>query len=222
MKKYFKDLGNSSSLKEGAYKIIKLQIITGNLKPGRWLRVEELSKSLNISNPPIREALNMLEREGFVTIIPRKGAKIADVTSQKAEDLFEVRELLESFALKKSVGKIPLKKLEKIEYEFKEFINKIENDENRIQYLNLDKKFHDFLTENCGNKELIKLLTNLSERIYWFRSLSLSKTSFNDATKKHLSIIDSIKKNDKKLIKESIKQHFKGAKKSLLREVKSL
>ncbi len=60
------------SLKDKAYQVIKFGITRGNLKPGLFLAEEKLSKSMNISRGPIREALNRLEKEGFITIIPRK------------------------------------------------------------------------------------------------------------------------------------------------------
>ncbi|HDK25905.1 MAG TPA: GntR family transcriptional regulator, partial [Candidatus Atribacteria bacterium] len=87
MKEYFEDLGNNLSLKDRVYQNIKLQIIRGNLKPGTRLLEEELSKAMNISRAPIREALNRLEKEGFVTITPRKGAVVAHITAQMIEDI---------------------------------------------------------------------------------------------------------------------------------------
>ncbi|GAH77263.1 unnamed protein product, partial [marine sediment metagenome] len=106
MKEYFENLGNYLSLKDKVYQNIKSQIIIGVLKPGTRLPEEELSKAMNISRAPIREAFNRLEKEGFVTVIPRKGAAVSKVTAQVIEDLFEIRETLESLAVKKSKGKI--------------------------------------------------------------------------------------------------------------------
>jgi DNA-binding GntR family transcriptional regulator len=100
MKKYFEDLGNNLSLKDRTYQNTKLQIIRGNLKSGRHLFEEELSKAMNISRAPIREALNRLEKEGFVTIIPRKGAVVAHITAQEVKNIFEIREILDPWRLK--------------------------------------------------------------------------------------------------------------------------
>jgi len=221
MKKYFENLGNSLSLKDRAYQNIKLQIIRGNLKPGRHLFEEELSKAMNISRAPIREALNRLEKEGFVTIIPRKGAAVSHITAQEVEDIFEIRETLESLAVKKSLGKISLEKLEELGNNFKKFINKPPDEKNRIQYLALDKKFHDLLNQNCGNKKLIELLANLQEVIHWFRSFSLERTTFSGSIKEHLAIIEALKKNDEWLIIERLVQHLQRAKNSLLVEINS-
>jgi DNA-binding GntR family transcriptional regulator len=221
MKEYFEDLGNYLSLKDRAYQNIKFQIIRGNLRPGTRLLEEELAKAMSISRAPIREAFNKLEKEGFVTTIPRKGTAVSNVTTEIIEDIFEIRETLETLAVKKSLGKIFIDELEKVGDNFKEFINKSGNAENRIQYLVLDKKFHDLLSQNCGNKKLIELLANLQEQIHWLRNISLKRTTFSGSVREHLAIIEALKGNDKKLITKTLLQHLERAKESSLIEVNS-
>ncbi|HER24566.1 MAG TPA: GntR family transcriptional regulator [Candidatus Atribacteria bacterium] len=219
MKEYFEDLGNYLSLKDRVYQDIKFKIIIGTLKPGTRLPEEELSRAMNISRAPIREAFNRLEKEGFVTVIPRKGAAVSKVTTQIIEDLFEIRETLESLAIKNSIGKISLEELEKIGVSFKKFINKSTEPENCIKYLALDKKFHDLLIKSCGNKKLINLLANLQEQIHWLRNISLKRITFAGSVREHLAIIEAIQKNDKKLILETLIQHLERAKRSSLEAI---
>jgi DNA-binding GntR family transcriptional regulator len=221
MKEYFEDLGNYLSLKDRAYQNIKFQIIRGNLRPGTRLLEEELAKAMSISRAPIREAFNKLEKEGFVTTIPRKGTAVSNVTTEIIEDIFEIRETLETLAVKKSLGKIFIDELEKVGDNFKEFINKSENAENRIQYLVLDKEFHDLLSQNCGNKKLIELLANLQEQIHWLRNISLKRTTFSGTVREHLAIIEALKRNDEKLITKALLLHLERAKESSLIEVNS-
>ena len=221
MKEYFEDLGNYLSLKDRVYQNIKYQIIIGTLRPGTRLPEEELSKIMNISRAPIREAFNRLEKEGFVTIIPRKGAAVSKITARSIEDIFEIRESLESLAVKKSIGKISIEELEKVGESFKNFIDKPTNAESCIQYLALDKKFHDLLSQNCGNKKLIELLANLQEQIHWLRNISLKRITFADSVKEHLAIIKALKKNDKELIIKVLFQHLERAKESSLAEINS-
>jgi len=217
----FEDLGNYLSLKDRVYQNIKYQILIGYLKPGIRLLEEELAKAMNISRAPIREAFNRLEKEGFVTIIPRKGAAVSMITVQTIEDIFEIRENLESLAIKNSLGKISMENLEKIGYQFEKFINKPTNAENRMQYLALDKKFHNLLIENCGNKKLIEILYNLQEQIHWIRNISLKKITFSGSVKEHLSIIKALKENNENLVIESLLKHLERAKESSISEINS-
>jgi len=221
MKEHFEDLGSYLSLKDRVYQNIKFQIIIGTLKPGTRLREEELSKAMNISRAPIREAFNRLEKEGFVSIISRKGAAVSKITAQSIKDIFEIRESLESLAVKKSIGKISIEKLEKVGDGFKKFINKPTNAENCIHYLALDKKFHDLLSQNCGNKKLIELLANLQEQIHWLRNISLKRTTFAGSVREHLAIIEALKSNNEKLIIKALLQHLERAKESSLMEINS-
>lgn len=221
MKEYFENLGDSLSLKDKAYENIKFQIIKGNLKSGERLLEEKLSKVMNISRAPIREAFNRLEKEGFITIIPRKGAAVSNITTQMIEDIFEIRESLESLAVKKSIGKISIEKLEKVGEGFEKFINKPTNAKNCIQYLALDKKFHDLLSQNCGNKKLIELLANLQEQIHWLRNISLKRITFTGSVREHLAIIAALKKNNEELIIKVLLQHLERAKESSLAEINS-
>jgi DNA-binding GntR family transcriptional regulator len=218
-KEYFENLRNYSSLKDKAYQNIKLQIISGNLKPGTRLPEDELSKAMNISKAPIREALNRLEKEAFITIIPRRGVVVSSITPQIVEDIFEIRENLESLAIKKSIGKIPIEELKEVENSFKKFIEKPTNFENKMKYLALSKKFHDLLSQNCGNKKLIELLSNLQEQIQWLRNISLKRITIADSLMEHLAIIEAIKKNDEELILKTLHQHLDRAKESSLAEI---
>src|SRR4030042_1173844 len=122
------------------------------------------------------------------------------------------RLLEEELAKAMSISRAPIREA---------FINRSENAENRIQYLALDKKFHDLLSQNCSNKKLIVLLDNLQEQIHWLRNISLKRITFADSAKEHLAIMEALKKNDKELINKVLLQHLERAKKSSLEEINS-
>ena len=82
------DIGKIPSLKRLVYDNLKERIISGELKPGTRLREEDLSVEMNISRAPIREAFNMLERDGFTVIVPRKGAVVAEATEEEMRKLY--------------------------------------------------------------------------------------------------------------------------------------
>jgi len=219
MEKYFENLGNSLSLKDRAYENIKLQIVKGNLKPEERLLEEKLSKVMNISRAPIREAFNRLEKEGFVTIIPRKGAMVSNITTKEIKNIFEIREAIEPLAAKKSFSKLSITELDKIGKNFEEFIDKHVDSENRIEYSKLDEKFHISIVKNCDNEKIIELLSNFEEHVRWFRAFYSNKSSFDWSIKEHLGIIDAIKNNDKKLFIKRLIQHLKSSKRHLLSEI---
>lgn len=209
------------SLKDKAYQVIKLEIIGGNLKPGLFLVEEKLSESMHISRGPIREALNRLEKEGFVTIIPRRGTMVSNITAQEVKDISKIRELLEPFAAKESLFRISRSKLKEIKKDFIKLISKPENKENRSIFFLLDKDFHKLLNEECRNKKLIEILDNFEDHTNWFINLFMKNYSFKESIKDHLYIIEAIEKNEKDLVATTLIRHLERVKNSILSEITS-
>ena len=90
-----------------------------------------------------------------------------------------------------------------------------------MQYLSLDKKFHNLLIKNCGNEKLVEILSNLQEQIHWIRNISLKRITFSGSIKEHLSIIETLKKNDEDLVIKSLLIHLERAKESSISEINS-
>lgn len=218
---YFKKLEKILSLKDKVYQVIKLEIIRGNLKPGLFLAEEKLSESMHISRGPIREALNRLEKEGFVTIIPRRGTMVSNITAQEVKDISKIRELLEPFAAKESLSRISRSKLEEIKKDFIKLISKPENKENKSIFFLLDKDFHKLLNEECRNKKLIEILDNFEDHTNWFINLFMKNYSFKESIKDHLCIVEAIEKNEEDLVAITLIRHLERVKNSILSEITS-
>lgn len=221
MIKYFKNFEKILSLKDKAYQVIKLEIIGGNLKPGLFLTEEKLSESMHISRGTIREALNRLEKEGFVTIIPRRGTMVSNITAQEVKDISKIRELLEPVAAKESLSRISRSKLKEIKKDFTNLISKPENKENKSIFFLLDKDFHKLLNEECRNKKLIDILDNFEDHTNWFINLFIKNYSFKESIKDHLYIIEAIEKNEEDLVATTLIRHLERVKNSILSEITS-
>jgi DNA-binding GntR family transcriptional regulator len=219
--KYFKNFEKILSLKDKAYQVIKLEIIGGNLKPGLFLTEEKLSESMHISRGTIREALNRLEKEGFVTIIPRRGTMVSNITAQEVKDISKIRELLEPFAAKESLSRISRSKLKEIKKDFIKLISKPENKENKSIFFLLDKDFHKLLNEECRNKKLIEILDNFEDHTNWFINLFIKNYSFKESIKDHLYIIEAIEKNEEDLVATTLIRHLARVENSILSEITS-
>ena len=86
----------------------------------------------------------------------------------------------------------------------------------------MDRKFHQLIRKNFNNSRINNILDNLQEQIQWFSSLAYDKISIIQSIDEHLAVIDAIKKNNQRLIKEKLLQHLERAKNSLLNGIKSL
>jgi DNA-binding GntR family transcriptional regulator len=207
------------SLKDKAYQAIKLEIIIGNLKPGLFLVEEKISKSMNISRGPIREALNRLEKEGFVNIIPYKGTMVSNITQQEVKDICRIRKVLEPLAAKESLPRISRSYLERIKKNFIQLSSKSENKESKNHFFVLDKDFHKLLYSECGNKKLIDILDNFGDHTNWFMNIFIKNYPYKESIKEHLEIIEAIEKKEEDLVESTIKKHLERVKNLILSEI---
>ena len=213
------DFSSSPSLKQLVYDNLKERIITGELKPGTRLREEDLSTEMNISRAPIREALNMLERDGFTMIVPRKGAIVAEVMKEDIKYIWEMRALLEPYAAKESVKSIPPEKI--AEAKNKLFIV-LEHPEDMAQYVNSDLEVHEMLVDYLENRFLKSTLQNMkahSLRLRWAAEYDNEDTQaaiIEDATREHLEIIYALEKQDEDEVYEAVKKHVKNSAERLI------
>ena len=87
-----------SSLAERAYVDLREEIIDVRLAPGTLLREDELMQRLGVGRTPVREAVQRLQRDGFVTVIPRRGTLVSEISITDLAAIYEVRKQLESWA----------------------------------------------------------------------------------------------------------------------------
>ena len=96
----------TTNLKNKAYQIIKERIMSCDYKPNTFLNEADLIEEIDASRTPIREALNKLEQEGFVQIIPKKGVMVTGLTLLEINQTFEARILLEPFIINNYMNRI--------------------------------------------------------------------------------------------------------------------
>jgi DNA-binding GntR family transcriptional regulator len=106
-----KDVPCKQSLKLRAYQYVKQNILDCRYAPGEFLNEQKLCEEMgNISRTPVRDALGRLEQEGLITILPKRGTMVTGVSVSDIRHIFEVRLLLEPYALKNYGAGIPQEK----------------------------------------------------------------------------------------------------------------
>ena len=89
------DIQNHRPLREMVYEELKMQILTGAIIPGTRMMEVELAEEMGVSRTPIREAIRKLEKEGLVTIEPRRGAYASQISTGDMVEILEVRQSME-------------------------------------------------------------------------------------------------------------------------------
>src|SRR4249920_3784832 len=96
----------TENLSGQVYNQIKTLILCNEILPGQKLHHQELSERLGVSRTPVREALTRLVQEGYVSFLPNRGFTCKEIRLQEAEELYELREALEAFAVEKAIDNL--------------------------------------------------------------------------------------------------------------------
>ncbi len=195
-------------LRDVVFNTLRQAILHGDLKPGERLMEIKLAKQLGVSRTPIREAIRMLELEGLVVMIPRRGAAVAQITKQDLEDVLEVRCSLEELAVELACTRITGSELKKLHDVLRDFEHAC--DTNNLQILaEKDVEFHDIIFESTGNRRLIQLLNNLREQMFRYRLEYLKdETSHDRLLLEHKTIENDIRNHDVESARQHIKEHI--------------
>ena len=102
-------------LREIVCEVLRDAIRGGVLKPGEWLKENDLADELLVSRTPVREAIRKLEQEGYVVTVPRRGAYVASVSIRDINEIFEIRSALEALACELAAERITDEEQERLE-----------------------------------------------------------------------------------------------------------
>ncbi len=208
--------GFHGSLREKVFNRLEEDILNGKYTAGQKLTEGMLSKDMNVSRTPVREALSRLETEGLVEAIPNKAVVVAGITGKDIEDIYEIRISIEGLAARRAAENITTEELSNLGNitDMQEFFT---NKGDMKQLVKLDGEFHYTIFKASGSKTLKNILTTFHHNIQKARSDSFSKT---DGAKRvlieHRAIFEAIKDGDSKKAEENMIRHVKNAKKRVL------
>jgi len=181
-----------SSLKEKAYRMIREQIINCTLAPGSLINGKDLISQIGVSGTPIREALNQLEHENLVRIVPQRGVFVAELTVKIVGDLCEVREIIEPHFARIAAASIDTAELAMYE-EFLSQVLSLDFD----TVIQKDIQFHRFLASYCGNDYLVQMMNNVFAQYERLQILSCRLPArLQAAAEEHLAIVRALKERD--------------------------
>ena len=214
------DLDSYKPLRDLVLEAIRSAIMNGTLQPRERLMEIQLAEELGVSRTPIREALRKLELEGFIVMVPRKGAYVADLSFKDIADVFEIRAALEGLAAGLAAERITEDELENMERLIvgkQEAINSGDID----KLVEVDTSFHELLYKASRNNRLAAIISNLREQIQRFRLTSLSFPGRNkESLQEHKQLVEAIQARDSQLARQLAQEHIENAENVLIESIK--
>jgi DNA-binding GntR family transcriptional regulator len=154
----------SENLSVRVYNEIKTLILCNEIMPGQKLHHQQLSELLGVSRTPVREALTRLVQEGYVAFLPNRGFTCKEIRMQEAEELYDLREALEAFAVQKAIENLSDTGLDRLRAKMDLYGDDVQNrfTKERLMY---DQDIHLEIAQLAGNETLRKTLGHVFERI---------------------------------------------------------
>jgi|L1105metagenome_2_1110790.scaffolds.fasta_scaffold09539_2 GntR family transcriptional regulator, rspAB operon transcriptional repressor len=203
--------------RQQAYTTIKQKIISGELPPATDLSEEKLIQELGISRTPIREALQKLNEQGFISIYPRKGTIVSDITLDMINWTYEARKLNEPFITKNACGRLSIDWLLKMKRAFEAIYEEADanTEETRKAYIELDRELHDTILETCTNMFLKNFMKIINDHSHRFRIKTGGvNMQYKSAVEEHLCILDALIEGDAEKVEAAAKEHVLKATKT--------
>jgi len=207
-------------VRERVYHRIKNDILSGVYRMGERLSLDDLARQYQVSKTPIKEALRTLQHEGLVEVIPRVGCFVSFMTIRDAQNLFQLRLILEGASAElaaKHITEQELLELEKIPCSW------VTGDmDSYVQYLKDNREFHVRVALATRNQDLADLISSLLDRmqglLLWELELRNRPEEFAD---EHRQLVVALRKRDAVLARQVMEEAIEKTREALLEAILS-
>jgi DNA-binding GntR family transcriptional regulator len=193
-------------INEKIYSEIKKRIVFLYYPPKYDLNVKELAKEFGVSSMPIRETIILLEDEELIRVVPNKGIYVTDISFQELKNIFEIRIFLIGLS-----GRLAAQRITPIELNnLKQLLNKMKKEKDRKKLIQFDAEFHNLLNCSTKNRNLVKILERLRNRInrLWFFVKDRSDKSLSQTLRDFEELIRALEKRDSAKCEQILKKHI--------------
>lgn len=203
------------SLKLQAYNMLKDKITRCEYAPGSQMNEEILQRDLGMSRTPIRDALGRLEQEGLIVIRPKKGITIAPLSIKELNMTFELRQLLECYALRNYGSLLPDDELMSFYRTFTD-VGACPETFSEEKYYQWDDDFHKLLMSVVPNVYIAQSYRQILDQNTRFRVLTGHRTQrrITETSAEHLAILTACLQRDWERAAEAMRRHLIAAKAS--------
>jgi len=208
-------MGVQKSKKTTVYEYLKKNIISGSFEQGEPLVEGVLAKELKTSKTPVREAMQQLEKEGFIESFPGKGAFVSRMSFPDIREIFEIREILECEVIKRVAARGEFNKDEVIAIAKKFESVGHEGHRNCKGHFRAGEQIHTFIFEAFGNRRLLAFYKGFKEHVERLRLFYFSDQTRNaradQSFEEHMKILEALIAKDPQKAEAAMREHLQNS-----------
>ncbi|MCG6931070.1 MAG: GntR family transcriptional regulator [Desulfofustis sp.] len=196
------------------HQIIEL-MLNYELVPGQRLVFVDLARRLKVSRTPVNNALSILAQEGYLDFVPNQGYSVHRLNRKEAEELYQIREVLEVGFIGQAIRMMTDKKLKKVRKCKEAYENLTSSHVTRKMFI-LDTEFHMAIMEMTGNDLLVQRYMELCRKIFLrHRIEDLVMSRIEEIRREHESLFEAVCLRDVELAKARVREHYQNSRKNL-------
>ncbi len=200
-----------------AYASIKEAIITNVLKPGGIYNEQGLGKELGMSKTPVHEALLDLANKGFVTLLPRRGVQVNTLSTEDIVNLYSFRGLIEGAMIRGIADTFGMTHFDHLMGIHQKCLD-VDVTDKMVEYLELERAFHDYLADLSNNSYMIKALSNIRDLVDWMGMVALNRVDrLAEVNHEHGAVVKFLEKRDFENAALSMENHIRISLENVLR-----
>jgi DNA-binding GntR family transcriptional regulator len=190
---------------------LREDIVSGRLRPNERLIESEVAQRMNISRTPVREALKLLETRGYLSRLPSGRLIVTDHSPSQIRNLYEVREALETMALRLACQRATEEEIEQAR-KIHERMLEVIRERNVNQFIELNSAFHNHLFSICGNEQLVSLLQTHRDQYFDRRLVRVFNVGdWRNMPRQHQKLLDAVRRRDPRLAEKAVHEHITTA-----------
>lgn len=193
------------SLPEQIAEAIGNAIITGDLEPGQRIQEQGIAGKFEVSRGPVREALRILERDGMVQILPRRGAQVTYLSIDEVNDIFAIRASLVRLAVRLIAEKPDTGLIAELKQRAEMMGELARSGSDPNQYVKESYYFNLAMAAGCGNKRLMDMIYSLAHQTLRYSRLGLSAQDRRVySAKYHGKLVKALQKGASQVAQETV------------------
>jgi len=205
------------NLEDQVYKIIKDKIIWHEIKMRERIIDKKFAEELGVSRSMVRQVLTILVKEELLIMIPRNGFYVREITEKEIEEIYNIRKLLETHAVKSAVLRNSNSDITKMEETFNNAKKNLKKKDTK-SLVEIDIKLHELIINNCDNSHIEKIIDKFKNLVNFYRFADQHEISrARELYFEHYEIFKSIKSRNIELATELMSNHIENSKKNILK-----